>query len=414
MHIKRSAARYERWLRRTLEGDIDEDDLAEKHRKMAEGAFPFLRATYWRWAETIHKICPGLKGAPQVLSVGDIHIENFGTWRDAEGRLVWGVNDFDEAARMPYTLDLARLATSAVLANVSGIAAQAICERLLAGYEKGIKDPKPIVLDRDNGKLRQVAVVNETERKDFWKKFDPSQIDTKLKKAQEKGDKRPKVRPAHAMRRRYRAALERGRPAGAAEFDYYERTAGAGSLGRRRYVGIAVWQGDLIVREAKAVVPSGWALAHGGVRKLRCGEIAGGRFRSPDPYYALHDDVLVRRLSPNDFKIESKPKGAGKAKDKKAEAHKLVTRAALVNADMLDAMGRDLAAIHRGTRNRRVAILEDLQEREAGWLDAAVAAAKAHIESDFRAWVAAFAASAAFDKRKSRATTDKTGRKRSK
>jgi len=36
-----------------------------------------------------------------VLAVGDLHVENFGTWRDAEGRLIWGVNDFDEAWRLP-------------------------------------------------------------------------------------------------------------------------------------------------------------------------------------------------------------------------------------------------------------------------------------------------------------------------
>ena len=55
----------------------------------------------------------------RVLAVGDIHLENFGTWRDADGRLVWGVNDFDEAAQMPYVLDLVRLAASALLANPS-------------------------------------------------------------------------------------------------------------------------------------------------------------------------------------------------------------------------------------------------------------------------------------------------------
>ncbi len=54
--------------------------------------------------------------APQVLAVGDMHLENFGTWRDADGRLVWGVNDFDEAAVMPYPLDLVRLAASIRLA----------------------------------------------------------------------------------------------------------------------------------------------------------------------------------------------------------------------------------------------------------------------------------------------------------
>src|SRR5260370_32652719 len=48
----------------------------------------------------------------EVLAVGDLHVENFGTWRDAEGRLTWGVNDFDEAYPLPYTIDLARLATS--------------------------------------------------------------------------------------------------------------------------------------------------------------------------------------------------------------------------------------------------------------------------------------------------------------
>ena len=100
-------------------------------RKWPTGPFQFLRGTYWRWAETIHepKVCPELEGAPQVLCVGDIHVENFGTWRDADGRLIWGVNDFDEAAVMPYLHDIVRLATSAVLAEVPGITMQTICKQ---------------------------------------------------------------------------------------------------------------------------------------------------------------------------------------------------------------------------------------------------------------------------------------------
>ena len=54
--------------------------------------------------------------APQVLAVGDLHVENFGTWRDMEGRLVWGINDFDEVYELPYTIDLVRLAASAHIA----------------------------------------------------------------------------------------------------------------------------------------------------------------------------------------------------------------------------------------------------------------------------------------------------------
>src|SRR5256884_438199 len=50
------------------------------------------------------------------LAVGDLHVENFGTWRDEEGRLIWGVNDLDEAWPASYALDLVRLTTSAYLA----------------------------------------------------------------------------------------------------------------------------------------------------------------------------------------------------------------------------------------------------------------------------------------------------------
>src|ERR1700754_1981066 len=117
MKIVDSTAEYERWLAKQLRDDIVAEDLKLKHDKMANGPFPFLRATYWRWAETILELCPQLEDAPAVLAVGDIHLENFGTWRDDEGRLIWGVNDYDEAAEMPYALDLVRLATSALLAR---------------------------------------------------------------------------------------------------------------------------------------------------------------------------------------------------------------------------------------------------------------------------------------------------------
>jgi uncharacterized protein (DUF2252 family) len=87
---------------------------------MADALFPFLRATFYRWMQLWPEVCPDLAKAPRLLAVGDLHVENFGTWRDVEGRLVWGVNDFDEAAVFPYTLDLVRLATSAALAAAEG------------------------------------------------------------------------------------------------------------------------------------------------------------------------------------------------------------------------------------------------------------------------------------------------------
>ena len=114
MKITKATQKYEAWLVRHLH--LLESDLQLKHQQMRSAPFPFLRATYYRWAQTWMETCAGAARAPRVLAVGDLHVENFGTWRDIEGRLIWGINDFDEAWRLPYTNDLVRLAASALLA----------------------------------------------------------------------------------------------------------------------------------------------------------------------------------------------------------------------------------------------------------------------------------------------------------
>jgi uncharacterized protein (DUF2252 family) len=64
----------------------------------------FLRGTFYRWTQLFPEVCPDLGKAPPVLSVGDLHIASFGTWRDGFGRLIWGVDDFDEAYPLPAPL----------------------------------------------------------------------------------------------------------------------------------------------------------------------------------------------------------------------------------------------------------------------------------------------------------------------
>ena len=84
--------------------------------------------------------------APQVLCVGDLHLENFGTWRDADGRFVWGVNDFDEAAAMPFVLDLVRLATSIRLAPDRAVNNRKAAAILIGAISRA-KVPQPALLD---------------------------------------------------------------------------------------------------------------------------------------------------------------------------------------------------------------------------------------------------------------------------
>jgi hypothetical protein len=361
MGIIESTEAYEGFLRDEMGEEVIAEGLAEKHREMAaEAPFPFLRATYWRWAERILNIADELAGAPSVLAVGDIHLENFGTWRDADGRLVWGVNDYDEAAEMPYVLDLLRLATSAVLACTKDCnpGAPIIAASIFQGYRKGLKEPRPLILDRKLEWLRKLVIVPEDARHDFWDKLDKKR---RRFLAQPEAE-RPKLSP------RYHEALLAALPAGSGEPEIWYRSAGLGSLGRPRWVARARWRGDWVVREAKGIVPSAWTrVDKRGGRAIRCMEIATGRYRAPDPWYRVADGVAVRRLSPNNRKIGTDKTIAPEGESGSEERLGLEV---LLDQRMLEAMGQELAAIHLGTGDVGGAVESDLAGRGESWLAA--------------------------------------------
>lgn len=90
-----------------------------KFRKMAASAFAFYRGTACIF---YHDLQEEQAGGPflddrtkRVWIHGDLHAENFGTYMDSRGRLVFNVNDFDEAYVGPYTWDLKRFAASIAL-----------------------------------------------------------------------------------------------------------------------------------------------------------------------------------------------------------------------------------------------------------------------------------------------------------
>ena len=355
MDVRESTIKYEAWLRKELGGDLVEKDLAKKHDKMKESAFVFLRATYWRWAEIVLEVCPDLGTAPAVLAVGDIHVENFGTWRDVDGRLVWGVNDFDEAAEMPFVIDLVRLAVSAFLGRDDKQAAlEPICNAILEGYAAGLRAPKPFVLDRDHRRMREIFVVSEDERANFWKKMDGTS---------NAGEGQPG--------QRYLDGLLAAMPDTDVQMNVWPRVAGTGSLGRPRWVALAEWKGGPVVREAKAVVPSAWGRVPGrNASKIAMMEIARGRYRASDPWYRLTaGNVIVRRLSPNARKIEID-------KDRKV----------LLEDEMLEAMGRELANVHLGVADHSAAIQQDLNARGDRWLVRATESAADATKREFEQW----------------------------
>ena len=132
MNIVKATNQYEGW--QGLYIRIVEPDLRFKHEQMAAALFPFFRATFYRWLQVWPEECAELDRVPHILSVGDLHVENFGTWRDAHGVRRWGVNDLDELTPGSAELDLVRVATSAVLAPDVALPPGRLCAVLLDGW----------------------------------------------------------------------------------------------------------------------------------------------------------------------------------------------------------------------------------------------------------------------------------------
>ena len=150
--IARSTDHYDSWLL-ALEPTFAHD-LKQKLKIMAGEPGDFLRATFYRWSERFPDVCLEVISAPAVRAVGDVHVGNFGTWPCGGGRIRWGLNDFDEAGWMPFTNDLVRLATSALLAR-SDLDPQVVGRQILSGYSQRVRGGEFGALDiADDAELR--------------------------------------------------------------------------------------------------------------------------------------------------------------------------------------------------------------------------------------------------------------------
>ena len=355
MGIAKATRAYETWLARHI--PLLPADLQKKHQAMAQDIFPFLRATFYRWMQLWPKVCADAARAPRVLAVGDLHVENFGTWRDVEGRLVWGINDFDEAYELPYTIDLVRRAASAHVAIRElrlALAAKDACTAIVTGYKKGLEmGGIPYVLAEEHEWLRHMVTGVLRDPVQYWTKLDSL----------------PTLRgrvPKSARR-----AIERLLPEPGLDYRIAHRIAGLGSLGRERYVGIATCRGGRVAREAKALAPSAcvWASFEKVSERIRYQEALDRSVRDIDPFVRLRGSWIVRRLAPDCSRVElaSMPKERDESR-------------------LLRAMGFETANVHLGTPRAAKAILRDLDKRPADWLHEAATAMVKATTADWREW----------------------------
>ncbi|MBQ1072131.1 DUF2252 domain-containing protein [Micromonospora sp. C31] len=151
---------------------LDPAAFRRKFRKMAASPFAFYRGSASLfYADQVGDFADDRfldDRTGRVWIHGDLHAENFGTYMNASGQLVFNVNDFDEAYVGPFSWDLKRLAASVALLGyakalsdraisdlVTGFAQSYLTElrAIAAGGDDAIGS---ITLDNADGVLRRV------------------------------------------------------------------------------------------------------------------------------------------------------------------------------------------------------------------------------------------------------------------
>ncbi|HZV54635.1 MAG TPA: DUF2252 family protein [Rhodocyclaceae bacterium] len=221
----------------------DPERLAMKFAKMRESPFVFLRGACHLFYDALPDD-PVLSKAPLAWCCGDLHFENFGSYK-ADNRLVYfDINDYDEGALAPCTWDIVRLLTSircgADALCATPAEALAVSRDCLSGYREALIRGKPLWVECETstGLIHDLLVdLQERIRADF--------LDRRT--IRKNGQRRLKVDGIKALPasdaeqnavREFMAhfAADQPNPRFFKVIDIARRIAGTGSLGISRFV----------------------------------------------------------------------------------------------------------------------------------------------------------------------------------
>jgi uncharacterized protein (DUF2252 family) len=225
----------------------DSERLTMKLKLLREDPFTFFRGTNPLLLDFLPRAHP-LFRAPSILVCGDLHLENFGAFKGDNRLCYFDINDFDEACRAPFTIDIVRFIAGIYLAahglGLDRKQAKRLVQHFVLAYRESIADGKPRWLERTLAKgmfralLRRAILRTRRELLDRY---------TILKRGSRRlriDGKRALKLPVSEHRRlakllmKLRASLPAPKP-GPRFFhllDAARRVAGNGSLGLERYV----------------------------------------------------------------------------------------------------------------------------------------------------------------------------------
>jgi uncharacterized protein (DUF2252 family) len=126
------------------------DSLQLKHQRMAKDAFSFFRGTCHLFYEDLSKI-KKLPASPLTWISGDLHVENFGSYKGDNRLVYFDLNDFEEAVLAPAAWEIARILTSIEVAfdsfEIDDERADNMVEQFLYSYSLTLQKGKALYIE---------------------------------------------------------------------------------------------------------------------------------------------------------------------------------------------------------------------------------------------------------------------------
>ncbi|WP_301921628.1 DUF2252 domain-containing protein [Ferruginibacter sp.] len=154
---------------KTFNSNRDPKKVLLKYATMKLDAFRFFRGTCHLFYEDLYKK-NALPKSPNVWMCGDLHIENFGSFKGSDRLVYFDLNDFDEAILSPAAWEVSRLLCSVVVAArtaaYSKVHIQKLTTALLKGYAFRLQQGKGMTVETatGNGLIKTLLEKVETRK----------------------------------------------------------------------------------------------------------------------------------------------------------------------------------------------------------------------------------------------------------
>ncbi|MFJ2988759.1 DUF2252 domain-containing protein [Collimonas sp. NPDC087041] len=220
----------------------DPERLQLKYRNIRSNPFVFLRGTCHLFYERLPK--SGLfRSAPATWICGDLHLENFGTYKGDNRLTYFDMNDFDEAVLAPTSLELVRFLTSVLIAaeglSLSAAESRILCRTFLDAYSNALTLGKARWVERDTAQGMVGELLNDLRGRQRALYLDSRTV-RKGKQRILRTDGKKALPASDKQRAKVTAfmnafAAEQPNPEFYKVLDVARRVAGTGSLGVDRY-----------------------------------------------------------------------------------------------------------------------------------------------------------------------------------